>query len=169
MFVDSTTLEQSFLSISTLETSLGITLVKYSALSASTSTSSISALPSTTGTKCTGSSCENVIKKIVLFVNQLTGKADATSSYLIVGNTSVSQSGYLNVEYEYISVSGNTIALPYESKIGYRIGSKLNLLYKDYNGDYFKIMNPINLAHKTPSGNCRTSFIDPSAASFISL
>lgn len=73
------------------------------------------------------------------------------------------------MEYEYVSVSGNTITVPYESKIGYKIGSKLNLLYKDSNGDYFKIMNPINLAHKTPSGNCRTSAIDPSAASFISL
>lgn len=84
-------------------------------------------------------------------------------SYLVVGEMTVDQAAYINVEYQYEFAtfdSNNVIVFPYSSKIGYEIGSPLNMLYKDSAGAYYKIFNPFNLAYKKPDGTCRTSITD---------
>lgn len=92
-------------------------------------------------------------------------------SYVVVGPLTVSQGGFINVDYEYgfITVQNNVPVPTYASKIGYEFGSPINLLYLTSAGDYYKIFTPLNLAFRQPNGNCRTSSTDPSANSFIDL
>ena len=51
-------------------------------------------------TTCTATACQNVIRKIKIFINMNTGTIDS-SSYIIVGLLIVDQVAYINVNYEY--------------------------------------------------------------------
>ncbi len=71
-------------------------------------------------TSCPGSSCQNVIRQIKMFINLNNGSIDS-SSYIVVGPLIVDQVGYINLDYEYsfIDVQNNQITFPSESKVGY--------------------------------------------------
>ncbi len=91
-----------------------------------------------------------------------TGAIDS-SSYVVVGPLVVDQTAYINVNYEYsfVTVANGQVVFPDSSRVGYEFGSRLNLLYKDANNEYYKIFSPVNLAYKKLSGDCRTSLSDP--------
>ena len=145
------------LSISKLQSSLGITLKKFTT---KTSTSS-SASNQTLATSCTGVDCTNVVRQIRIFINSDTGAIDS-NSYVVVGSLTADQKGYITVDYQYtfITTSGSAITLPYTSYVGYTLKCTLNLMFKDSSNNYFKIMNPINLAFRKPDGTCRTLVTD---------
>lgn len=67
----------------------------------------------------------------------------------------------LRYDYEYLNADGT---FANSSNIGYNIGTPLQLIkrYTDSLGNiaYRKIFNPINLAYRTPNGDCRTSATD---------
>lgn len=107
-------------------------------------------------------SCSNVVRQVRIFINSNDGSIVSSMSYVVVGPLTVSQAGYINVDYEYsfVSVDNGVTALPYSSKVGYEMGSPINLLYKDSANEYYKIMNPFNLAFRKPDGTCRTNAND---------
>ncbi len=53
--------------------------------------------------------------------------------------------------------------------MGYGFGNTVNLLFKDSSSNFYKIVNPLNLAFKKTDGSCRTSNNDNSSNSMINL
>lgn len=80
-----------------------------------------------------------------------------------MGDLYISAPAYimLRYDYEYLNADGT---FANSSNIGYKIGTPLQLIkrYTDNLGNiaYKKIFNPINLAYRTLSGNCRNSTSD---------
>lgn len=116
--------------------------------------------------------CENVIRQVKIFINLSNGTIDSRS-YVVVGPITIDQVGYVNVDYEYqfvsVDTSSGVVTFPAATKVGYQVGSRLNLVYKDATGQYFKVFTPLNLAFRKVGGSCRTSSSDDSANSFIDL
>lgn len=92
-------LTNSLLSISKLQTSLGLTLKKYDTKTLSTGINS----PSNLATICVLNDCLNVIRQIKIFINVNDGSILA-DSYIVVGPLTVDQPAYVNVNYEYVFV-----------------------------------------------------------------
>lgn len=148
----------SMLSIQKLQTSLGIQLNKYDTKTISSGT----IISQNLVTACTAGACSNVVKQVKIFINSNDGSVVSSISYVVVGPLTVDQAGYINIDYEYsfISLDNGVPVFPYSSKVGYEMGSPINLLYKDSANEYYKIMNPFNLAFRKPDGTCRTNAND---------
>ena len=94
----------SLLSINNLDTALGISLKKYDTKTISTGI----VTSQTLSTVCVGTDCSNVIRRLQIFINSETGLIDP-SSYAVLGPISITQAGYISIDYEYtfISVKNN--------------------------------------------------------------
>lgn len=90
---------------------------------------------------------------------------------MIVGPLTIPDMSYINIDYQYVFVNtqDGQVNLPYSANLGYELGSKINLMYKDEAGDYYAVMNPINLAFRKPGGACRTSESDQADYSVVEL
>lgn len=112
-----------------------------------------------------------MVRQVKIFINLNDGSIVNSISLLVVGPMNVDQAGYITVDYEYIfiKVENNQPIFPFSSKIGYQIGSPINLLFKDSANEYYKIFTPFNLAFRRPDGKCRTSIADDAANSFIDM
>lgn len=146
------------LSIQTLQTSLGITLNQYTTQTISTGIITSQNLV----TACPTTSCTNVVRQVRIFINLNDGSVVSSLSYVVVGPLTVDQTGYISIDYQYsfVSIDNGQYVFPYSSKIGYEIGSPINLLYQDSSNNYYKILNPFNLAFRKTDGTCRTSSSD---------
>ena len=160
----------SFLSLSQFKTNnnLGASLQVYLM---TTNTAAAQTATNSTST-CTGNLCL-VVRQIRLFLIKSGGTitVDYSSSYVVMGNITLSVPTYVLIKYSYqfISQAGN---YPYSSSIGYIKGAPLVLL-KSLTANfttYYKIFNPVNLAFIDMDGTCRAnSTADAAPSNLITL
>ena len=117
---------------------------------------------STISTTCTTSGTDEictVLKELNLFFIAGTSTIDYTTSYAIVGQTTISSGGsYVRISYSYRWMDSAT-ELPYSSNMAYAWKSELVFLKQD-STNYYRMFNPLNLAFKQLDGSCRTTTTD---------
>jgi hypothetical protein len=123
-------------------------------------------------TSCTGTTCL-LIKQIKLFFIKTATSVtiDYSSSYIVMGNTVISDPTYVYVKYSYQFIS-QTANYPYSSNQGYSKNSPLQLVKSITNGsttNYYKIFNPVNLAFVNIDGSCRSASSDSDQSNLISF
>jgi hypothetical protein len=86
-------------------------------------------------------------------------------SYIVIGSLdNIVSSSYIILKYSYEYLN-NDNSFTSSSNIGYNSGSLLQLVkYININGTnyYNKVANPINLAYRKSTGNCRNNTSDNS-------